>query len=255
MAWIRVNSMKNPISSEHTKRLDVEVAFRGLARSRSSAVDLIRREKISVNKIIVSKPNTLVSPHDIIEIVDAEKFVSRAGEKLEHALKTFNISPAQLIALDIGSSTGGFTDCLLQHGATKVIAVDVGTNQLVSGLKNDPRVELHESTNIKSFILSSLVDLVTIDVSFISLVHVLPKAFSSLKKSGDCIALIKPQFEVGMEIAKKFRGVITDESLQKEVLTKMKLEAQNIGFTVIGETPSPIVGEKGNREFLIHLKK
>lgn len=247
--------MKTPISQEHTKRLDVEVAFRGLARSRSSALDLIRREKISVNGIIVSKPNTLVSPHDLIEVTQAQKFVSRAGEKLDHALDIFHISPVGLTVLDIGSSTGGFTDCLLQRGATKVIAVDVGTDQLVPELRNDARVELHEGTNIKSFSVSSPVDMVTVDVSFISLTHILPKIFSSLKKGGNCITLVKPQFEVGMETAKKFEGVITDETLQKQVLENIKLEAKKVGFKVIDETNSPILGEKGNKEFLLHLKK
>lgn len=245
--------MKNLISQEHKNRLDVEMLTRKISRSRSHAVDLIKRKKVSVNGVVAIKPSIEVTPTDVIAISESEKFVSRAGEKLSHALGAFKISPVGLTALDIGSSTGGFTDCLLQNGAAKVIAVDVGTDQLVSELKNDPRVEVREGTDIRKFSVSNPVDLVVVDVSFISLSHVLSKATDCLKKSGDAVVLVKPQFEVGMKMAKKFKGVITDESAQKEVLKNVKRYAKEAGFKVIAEIISPIEGEKGNKEFLLHL--
>ena len=247
--------MEKPEKSEHIKRLDVEVYFRGLARSRSEASDLIERGKVKVNGIISIKPSSKASSTDVIEVISPLRFVSRAGEKLAGALEAFQIDPAGLEALDIGSSTGGFTDCLLKAGARKVVAVDVGTDQLVSELRTDPRVELHESTDIRRFSLSSLVDLAVADVSFISLSHVLPKIYESLKPKGRAIILVKPQFEVGMEIAKKFKGVITDEKLRQDALERIKSEASKIGFSVVSEAPSPIEGEKGNKEFLLLLAR
>lgn len=242
-------------SQEHKNRLDVEMLSRGFSRSRSHAADLIKRGKVSVNGKIVTKSSQEISNADEIVITEKEQFVSRAGEKLSFALESFKISPAGLSALDIGSSTGGFTDCLLQNNAAKVIAVDVGTDQLVSEIKSDPHVELHEGTDIRKFTISEPADLVVIDVSFISLSHVLGKAFECLKKGGVGVALVKPQFEVGMEMAKKFKGVITDESAQKEVLKNVKRYAKEAGFKVLADITSPIEGEKGNKEFLLHLKK
>ncbi len=240
---------------EHKERLDVEMQKRGLARSRSSAVDLIKREKVTVNGEITSKPSIDVSPSDLIAVSQPERYVSRAGEKLAHALEVFKIKPAELTVLDIGSSTGGFTDCLLQNGAAKVVALDVGTDQLVPQLRNDIRVEVHEGANVRTFKLPYCVDMIVIDVSFISLTFVLPKAFEFLKKGGVVIALVKPQFEVGMETAKKFRGVITDSKLQDDVLKNIKAESKKVGFKIVDDSPSPIEGEKGNKEFLLLLKK
>lgn len=247
--------MKNDSALENKNRLDVEVESRGLARSRSNASDLIKRGNVKVNGVIKEKPSTLVSPADTIELVAKERFVSRAGEKLEHALETFEIDVNGFEAIDIGSSTGGFTDCLLKRGAKRVIALDVGTDQLVPELRSNPAVEVHEGTNVRSFILKPAVKLAVIDVSFISLTHVLPKAYEFLKRGGICVALVKPQFEVGMETAKKFEGVISDPKLQRKAVTSIKAFARKTGFTVVDETPSPIEGEKGNKEFLLYLKK
>jgi len=249
---------KTPL--EHKERLDIAMYARGLARSRSAAVDLIKRDKVMVNGKIVSKGSVEIGAADVITIDSPERFVSRAGEKLSHALDVFKIDVKDLTVIDIGSSTGGFTDCLLQQGAKKVIALDVGTEQLVPELRNDPRVEVHEGTNVRSFVLSEPVDLAVIDVSFISLTLVLPKAYEFLKggllkKGGQVIALVKPQFEVGMETAKKHRGVITSEGEHREVLERVKKVAKEIGFKIVNETISPIEGEKGNKEFLILLKK
>lgn len=253
--------MENKTSPEHKNRLDVEMHSRGLARSRSNAVDLIKRGKVKINGKIITKASVEVGSEDTLSIESPEKFVSRAGEKLEHALGVFKVDVKDLTTVDIGSSTGGFTDCLLQHGAKKVIAIDVGTDQLVTELRNDPRVEVYEGTNVRNFTIPEQVNVVVIDVSFISLTLVLPKAYEFLKDSGVLkkesfvIALVKPQFEVGMESAKKHRGVITSDGEHREVLERVKKVAKEIGFKVVNETTSPIEGEKGNKEFLLLLKK
>lgn len=236
-------------------RLDMEIAKRNLARSRSAASDLISRGKVSVNGKVTTKSSVKIFDTDLIVVDSPTEFVSRAGEKLSHALKIFEINVNDLSVIDIGSSTGGFTDCLLKNGAQKIIALDVGTDQLVSELRNDPRVEVFESTNVRTFKIPYLVDMAVIDVSFISLNLVLPKVFEFLKNGGLVIALVKPQFEVGMEIAKKKKGIITEEKEQLRVLQNIKKKAMEIGFKVIKDTPSPITGEKGNREFLLLLQK
>lgn len=253
--------MEQHILPEIKTRLDVALYERGLTRSRSAAVDLIKRDKVLVNGKTANKASIEVKSTDTITIDSPERFVSRAGEKLSHALDAFKIDVTGLEAVDIGSSTGGFTDCLLQRNAKKVIAIDVGTDQLVTELRNDPRVEVHEGTNIRQFSISQKVDIAVVDVSFISLTLVLPKVYEFLKdggllkKGGIAVALVKPQFEVGMETAKKHRGVITSEGEHREVLERVKSVAKDIGFKVVNETVSPIEGEKGNKEFLLYLKK
>ncbi len=237
------------------KRLDVELFARGIARSRSAAADLIKRGKVRVNGEVATKANRDVLSEDAIEVDQGASFASRAGEKLAHALGAFKVDPSGLEAVDIGSSTGGFTDCLLQGGAKRVVAVDVGTGQLADSLRSDPRVELHESTDVRKLSLASPVDLAVVDVSFISLEHVLPKAFELVKKGGRAIALVKPQFEVGKEIADENRGVITDPAEQGAALEAVKGYAKKAGFKVAAETVSPLQGEKGNKEFLIYLTK
>ena len=236
-------------------RLDIEMFSRGLVRSRSLASDLIKRGKVTVNGVTVSKPSLEIDETDTILVAHDSVFVSRAGEKLAHALKTFNVSPLGLTILDIGSSTGGFSDCLLKNGAEKVVAVDVGTNQFDANLQSNPRVELHENTDVRSFVTEYVFDMAVIDVSFISLELVLPKAYAFVKKGGSVIALVKPQFEVGKEIADTYKGIISDSEIQKNTVEKIKTAAQKIGFKVLNETTSPIEGEKGNKEFLILLKK
>ena len=247
--------MKRSEKSQHATRLDVELYRRGLARSRSEASDLIARKKVLVNGSVVAKASTGILESDKLEVPTPSLYVSRAGEKLAFALEEFKVDVRGLVALDIGSSTGGFTDCLLQNGIEKVISVDVGTNQFSAKLLEDARVELHESTDVRRFSISSPVDLLVMDVSFISLTLVLPKAFEFLKVGGRAIVLVKPQFEVGMELAKKYQGVIADERLQKDMLEKIKSSALAAGFKIQRESVSPIEGEKGNREFLLLLQK
>lgn len=192
-------------------------------------------------------------------------YVSRGGVKLEHALKKFKVNVKGKVAIDVGASTGGFTDCLLQHGAAKVYAVDVGYGQLAWKLRQDPRVIPVERTNIRYLTLekfskkfpvssSQFPNLSTIDVSFISLTKVLPAVYNLLTDKAEVIALIKPQFEARREQVGK-GGVVRDKKVHKEVIEKVKMSAEEIGFTVKGVTESPITGADGNVEFFIYLAK
>jgi 23S rRNA (cytidine1920-2'-O)/16S rRNA (cytidine1409-2'-O)-methyltransferase len=236
------------------ERLDVLLFKQGLCRSRTAAGVLISRGSVLVNGVVETKSSKFVLVDSKIEVIDPLAFVSRAGEKLEHALTTWGIAVTGLIAADIGASTGGFTDCLLQHGAEKVYAIDVGTNQLVKSLRDNPKVVSLEQTDIRKANLPEKVDLIVIDVSFISLLHVLPKAVTMLKKDGMVIALVKPQFEVGPDVVDK-HGVVTEESTRKEVLEKIRSAATQLGLKIQGELVSPIKGNAGNTEFLLWLQK
>lgn len=236
------------------ERLDVLVYARKLSTSRSSAVTLIERGSVKVNGAIVTKASKVFDQEVNIEVLEPLAFVSRAGEKLEYALATWQIAVRGLTAADIGASTGGFTDCLLQHGAQKVYAIDVGTDQLDSRLRRDSRVISIEQTDIRKVILPEQVDFVCIDVSFISLIHILESAKKILRESGVIVALVKPQFEVGPNQVDK-KGIVLDESKRKKVLDKIKDTATKTGLKVLGETQSPITGSKGNVEYLLYLQK
>lgn len=236
-------------------RLDVEMHARGIARSRSAAADLIQRGKVRVGGKIALKASQSVGPDDAIVLDAGHSFVSRAAEKLAFALDTFEIDPRGLAAIDIGSSTGGFTDCLLQRGAARVVAVDVGTHQLDQSLRDDPRVEVHEQTDVRAFSLPDRVDLAVADVSFISLEPLLPKISEFLKPKGRAVVLVKPQFEVGKEVADLHKGVITDEAERQSAVDKIRKAAKKAGFKVLAEAVSPLEGEKGNREFLLFLTR
>ncbi|HVU06856.1 MAG TPA: TlyA family RNA methyltransferase [Candidatus Paceibacterota bacterium] len=247
--------MENENLSMSANRLDVEIQRRGLARSRSAASDLIKRGKVTVNGAAAAKASMDISPDDAIAVAGDAAFVSRAGEKLAHALSTFRIDARGLTAIDVGSSTGGFTDCLLRNGAEKVIAIDVGKGQLDQSLRSDPRVEAHEETDIRDFSTDSPADIVVADLSFISVGLALPKICELVKKGGRAIILVKPQFEVGKEIADKYKGVVTDEAVRKSALEKVVASAKESGFSFIAQTDSPIEGEKGNKEYLVLLKR
>jgi 23S rRNA (cytidine1920-2'-O)/16S rRNA (cytidine1409-2'-O)-methyltransferase len=206
----------------------------------------------------VLKSSTQVRANAALQLVDAKiRYVSRGGIKLEGALKTFEIDPSDQWVMDVGSSTGGFTDCLLQRGAARVFAVDVGYGQLAWRLRNNPKVVCLERINIRYFdprSLPGLVDLVTIDVSFISLKKVLPKILEILKPGGSVLALVKPQFEVGKgEVGRG--GIVKERVLHERVIQDMMAFAQSLGFTPVGHTASAVPGKKGNVEYFIHLKK
>ncbi len=238
------------------KRLDKLVFEQGLTHSRHAASELIQTGQISVNGIIVTKNSTQITPEAKIEIVgQTAKFVGRGGQKLAAALKQFRISPKDLIVLDVGASTGGFTDCLLQNGAQKVYAVDVGSNQLVSQLKNDERVVSLEQTDIRKIKkMPEEINFAVIDVSFISLELILPAVVNLINKQTKIIALVKPQFETEKH-AKNKSGVVNDQTKRENSLEKIKKFCRNINLKIIAEMESPILGGSGNIEYFLLLEK
>lgn len=237
-------------------RLDVEMEERGLAHSRSLAQKLIMAGDVRVNGQVVLKPADKVTKSDLIELTEPPRFVSRGGEKLIAALEAFGLTNLTgKICADIGASTGGFTDCLLQHGAAKVYAVDVGYGILDWKIRNDPRVVVMERTNARYISgFDDQIDLVTVDASFISLSILLPVIKSWFTaRPAEVVALIKPQFEAGRADAAKGSGVIRDPDVHRSVLVRVLEFAQNAGFQVMGLIKSPLTGPKGNIEFLVHL--
>jgi len=239
------------------KRLDLVVLAKGLVHSRQRAQALIMAGKVLVNNQIVDKPGTFVFPEDDIVLQEKDHpYVGRGGLKLEKALHTLGIDINGFVCLDVGASTGGFTDCLLQHGAGRVYAVDVGYGQLAWKLRQNPRVVVIERMNIRhmqSETLPQLVDLVTIDVSFISLKIVVPDVLKYMKKSAGILALIKPQFEVGKNNVGK-GGVVRDPILHTEVIANLSDFFVKKNLFCEWVIPSPILGPKGNREFFMSLK-
>jgi 23S rRNA (cytidine1920-2'-O)/16S rRNA (cytidine1409-2'-O)-methyltransferase len=237
-------------------RLDQLVVERGLAPSRERARALILAGQVTVNGQPETKAGTQVdAAADVGLVAPDHPYVGRGGVKLAHALDTFNISVAGREALDIGASTGGFTDVLLKRGATHVIALDVGHGQIDWTLRNDPRVVVIEHFNARHLQPSDLpgpVDVVTIDVSFISLRQILPVVPAVLRRRGDVVALVKPQFEAGRSEIRK--GVIRDGSIQARVVDEVCAAAREVGLTPVASTTSPITGAKGNVEFLLHLR-
>ena len=230
---------------------------KGLVPSRQRARALIMAGKVLVNNQPVDKPGVMVNIGDDVIIKGEDiPYVSRGGFKLEKALQALGIDITGFVCLDVGASTGGFTDCLLQHGASRVFAVDVGYGQLAWKLRQDSRVVVIERTNIRYMpteTLPQLVDLITIDVSFISLKIVVPAVFKFLKKGAGILALIKPQFEVGKENVGK-GGVVRDPTLHTEVIKDLSNFFSKTGLLREFVIPSPILGPKGNKEFIISLK-
>jgi len=214
--------------------------------------------KVKVEGEIVYKAGKMVLEDSCIDICQPDHpFVSRGGLKLEQALKLFEIPIAGKTAIDIGASTGGFTDCLLQYGASKVIAIDVGYGQFDWKLRTDSRVQLLERQNIRyltSDVLGELADLAVLDVSFISLKLVLPPTFKLLRSKGEVIALVKPQFEVGKNEVEK-KGIVKSPDKHFKVLLSLKEFVESLGWYLLNLIPSPITGQKGNVEFLVHLGK
>lgn len=232
------------------------MADRGLAVSRERARALILAAQVSVDGTIVSKAGAQIdSEAEIVLVGPDHPYVGRGGVKLAHALDTFGIEVRNREALDIGASTGGFTDVLLQRGAVRVVALDVGHGQLDWTLRNDPRVVVIERFNARQLTLADLpgpVDIVTIDVSFISLRHILPLVPRVLCPGADVVALVKPQFEAGRSEVRK--GVIHDAAVHARVVEEVRAAAAAVGLTHSASTPSPITGQKGNVEFLLHLR-
>ena len=237
--------------------MDVLLVERGLAQSRQRALALILAGKVCVDGNQITKAGTPVSVNCAIKIAYRDiPYVSRGGMKLEAGLRAFNIDVTGLTCLDVGASTGGFTDCLLKHGAKNVTAVDVGYGQFHWNLRSDPRVKVIERTNIRHLDAGALpgrVELACIDVSFISLKIVVPAVLKFVKRPGHIICLIKPQFEVGKGLVGK-GGVVRDTSLHKAVIENLSGLFQGLNLRVFGVVPSPILGPKGNQEFLMYLQ-
>ena len=236
-------------------RLDIELAKRGLTQSRSQAENLIRLGQIEVDGRIASKPGQQVGPDSVIKLLASERYVSRAGLKLASVAANFKIDFTDKVVLDIGSSTGGFTDYALRHGASKVIAVDVGTDQLHPSLRSDERIELHEKTDIRDFVIDQTIDIIVGDVSFISLREILPHVAKSLMQpSTQLVAMVKPQFEAGRGQVNK--GVIKNDKVRRQILADFEEWSQRY-FVVRDKRDSDVAGQKGNVErfYLMLLKK
>lgn len=239
-------------------RLDQLLVEQQLTKSREEAKRLIMSGVVKVDSQVLTKPGTQVSTDSQIEVAQTCPFVSRGGEKIAPALPYFNISPQDKTVFDIGSSTGGFTDCMLQNGAKHVYAIDVGRGQLDYSLRQDPRVTVMEKTNARYLTpedLPCLADIVTIDVSFISLTKILPAVKELMNPGAIVLALIKPQFEAGPKHLVK--GVVKDETIRHKVCCTIRdFAEQELGLVQLDDFfKSPLAGPKGNREFFILLKK
>ena len=243
--------------SESKIRLDQLLVKRGIVKSREKAKSLIMAGAVFVDGRLVDKPGIKLRESVTISLKEDlfPKYVSRGGIKLEEALRKFQIDVTDKVFLDVGASTGGFTDCLLQHGAKRVIAIDVGYGQLHWKLRNDPRVRILEKTNIRYLTperLGEKADGAVIDVSFISLKLVIPPVSNLLKERAMIIALIKPQFEVGKKEVGK-GGVVRDPRLHEKVIKEITNFSRTLGWKEKDLIPSPILGPKGNKEFLLYL--
>ena len=240
------------------ERLDVLLVNMGMAPSREQARALIMEGKVYVNGGKEDKPGMRFDMYSSIEVRgDKLPFVSRGGLKLQKAVEIWNLDFTGMTCMDVGASTGGFTDCMLKHGAEKVYAVDVGYGQLHWNLRNDPRVVNMEKTNIRYLTpeeLNDAVDFVSVDVSFISLTKVLPVLLAMMKQKARAVTLIKPQFEAGREKVGK-KGVVREAETHIEVCEAMTSFAREQGFTVLGLDYSPVRGPEGNIEYLMYLKK
>lgn len=242
-------------------RLDQSLVDRGLLPSREKAKRAVMAGLVLINGQPARKPSDNVAPSDELSLAEPERFVSRGGHKLEHALLHFALNVEGVVAADLGASTGGFTDCLLQHGARKVYAVDVGHGQLAWKLRCDPRIVVMERTNARHLTPTDFpppftpLSLIVVDCSFISLRLILPAAGALLQPAGQIVALIKPQFEAGRREADKGRGVISDPAVHQRIISELEnFAVVELGFKWHGVVDSPLRGPAGNHEFLALLE-
>lgn len=235
------------------QRLDQAMTARGLTPTRSQAESYIRLGKVTVNGKTTTKTGLLVAPEDTVVLHASEQYVSRAGLKLASVAQLFHVDFMRKTVLDVGSSTGGFTDYALQHGAQKVIAVDVGTDQLHPSLHGNPRIELHEKTDIRDFVAHERIDVIVMDVSFISLRAILPHIATLVTPQTDVVAMVKPQFEAGASNI-KHHGVIKNDRMRRDVLQDFEQWARG-RFVIVDKADSAVPGAKGNRErfYLLRL--
>lgn len=237
-------------------RLDQKVLDLGLAKTRSQARALVMAGKVTVGGNVRDKPGEKIASSDDVALIEKRKYVSRGGDKLEGPLERLDVDPNGMLCLDLGSSTGGFTDCLLQKGASRVFCVDVGKGLLDWKLRQDPRVEVREQTNARYLAEEDFppVDLLVADLSFISLELILPAAASLLKKDGLALCLVKPQFEAGREKVEK-GGVVRDDKTISDCVDKVSRRASGLSLVEEGRCPSPVLGPKGNREIFVLFRK
>lgn len=238
-------------------RLDSELVSRGIARSRERAKEMIKSGSITVNSVIIRKASAEVSGNDIIESSEQELYVGRGALKIEKATTEFGLDFSGKVCLDIGASTGGFTDFMLKNGAKKVFAVDVGHGQLAKSLRDDSRVVNLEGTDIRKVTVEMLggsVDFISADVSFISLKMILPKLFELLKDTANAVVLIKPQFEAGKKDVGK-HGIVRDKKVHERVLLEIDASVAGAGLLAVNYTFSPVKGGSGNIEYLAELRK
>lgn len=237
------------------QRLDQTLVDHALVSTRSQAENYIKLGYVKVGGKVIIKPGFLVEPQDVIALALQEQFVSRAALKLASVAKALGLDFRNKVVLDVGSSTGGFTDYALQHGAKKVIAVDVGTDQMHPSLRNDPRIELHEKTDIRDYTTKEpglYIDMVVVDVSFISLREILPSIAKLMTAHTQLIAMVKPQFEAGA--LSKHKGVIKNDKIRRNILKEFENWTQNL-FTTAAKADSEIAGAKGNRERFYLLRR
>ena len=238
-------------------RLDAEMVARGIARSRQRAKEMIEGGNVEINSVRAKKASQEVGPEDVIVSHEEEKYVGRGALKLERAVEEFALDLAGKVCIDIGASTGGFTELMLMNGAAKVFAVDVGTGQLAASLRADSRVVNMEGTDIRRVTpedIGGSADIVTADVSFISLTLILPKIYELLGESGTAAVLIKPQFEAGRSGVGK-NGIVRDKKVHLRVLRDIDSFASGLGFVCEKYVPSPVKGGSGNIEYLVKLRK
>lgn len=233
-------------------RLDNELVKRGIVFTRSQAESYIKLGKVKVNGKVINKAGYLVDDIDDVRLLQTEQYVSRAALKLAGAAKVFSLDFGDKIVLDIGSSTGGFTDYALKHGAKKVIAVDVGTDQLHPSLRTNPKIELHEKTDIRDFKTKERPDLILIDVSFISLRQILPASSKLLTPNSKIVAMLKPQFEAGDNY--KHKGVIKNAAMRREIIKDFENWLTK-SFVILDKADSEVAGAKGNQERFYLLKR
>jgi 23S rRNA (cytidine1920-2'-O)/16S rRNA (cytidine1409-2'-O)-methyltransferase len=235
-------------------RADALLVARGLASTRAQAQALIMAGKVTSASQPVHKPGALLLATADISLAAGPRFVSRGGDKLDHALRAFaphGLDVAGLLCLDVGASTGGFTDCLLQRGAARVIAVDVGYGQLAAKLRSDPRVDVRERVNARDLTptdFAAPIDIITVDASFIGIAKLIDAIALILRPGGALVALVKPQFEAGREAASKGRGVIRDEPTRLAAIAAARSSIEGAGFTIVAEADSEVHGPKGNVE-------
>lgn len=238
-------------------RIDQTLVERGFFESRERAQRAVMAGKVRVGEQLITKPATMIDINAAISVADAPQFVGRGATKLSGALDSFKIDPTGKVALDIGASTGGFTDCLLQRGAAKIFAVDVGRGQLAWKIRNDPRVVVMEKLNARFLSREHVpepIDLCVTDVSFISLTLILPRAFELITPDGVILALIKPQFELQRQDVGR-GGIVREPALHEKAQQKIVNFVEEAGYRVVGLVPSAITGTDGNQEFFICIRK